>query len=159
ARKHTLRDEMRGLLGGAALAVDTRRRHAPRKPGRDPGVARDVAALLTGLRDAPADDVIDASGVEVVSFDHRAEHEPEQIRGVPSRQSALALAERGACTVDDHCLAGHGLTLGGHLFRPARPNGAGARAYGPSGADPAHSDNAPRRVRPRPTSADEERSR
>ena len=48
-----------------------RRRHRPRQAGRDPRVAGDVAALLTGLRDAAADDVVDARRVDVVALDER----------------------------------------------------------------------------------------
>ena len=68
----------------------------PRQARRDPRVAGHVAALLARLRDAPADDVVDQRGIEVVALDHRAQHEPEQIGGMPAGERALALAERSA---------------------------------------------------------------
>ena len=47
------RDQRRGevdrLLGGAALAVDRRRRGLDRQAGLEPGVAADVDALLAEL--------------------------------------------------------------------------------------------------------------
>src|SRR5439155_1621389 len=71
-RLHTARDgevvvaglhargrEVHRLLGRPALAIDSRGRHLPRQPGRDPCVAGDVAALLAGLADAAPDHVVD----------------------------------------------------------------------------------------------------
>ncbi len=69
AGDHALRDEVRGLLRRAALAVDARRRHLPRQPRGDPRVAGHVAALLPRLGHAAADDVVDARGIEVVALD------------------------------------------------------------------------------------------
>ncbi len=99
------------LLRRAALPVDARRRHLPRQPAGDPRVARHVAALLARLGDATADDVVDPPRIEVVALDDRPEHEAEQIGGVPLGERTLALAERGAGAVDDHCFAGHNLTV------------------------------------------------
>ena len=110
AGDHALRDEVRGLLRRAALPVDARRRHAPRQPGRDPRVAGDVAALLARLRDAAADHVVDERGIEVVALDHRAQHEAEQIGGVPTGERTLALPESGARAIDDDGFTCHNLT-------------------------------------------------
>src|SRR6185503_5416175 len=98
------------LLRRTALPVDAGRGHAPRQPGRDPGVARDVAALLAGLRDASAHDVVDNRGIEVVAITHGAQHETEQIGGMPAGERALALAESGARAVDDYSFTCHNLT-------------------------------------------------
>ena len=49
-------------------------------------------------------------GIEVVALDHRAQHEPEQIGGMPAGQRALALPESGAGAVDDHGFTCHNLT-------------------------------------------------
>ena len=110
AGDHALRDEVRRLLRRAALPVDARRRDAPRQSGRDPGVAGDVAALLARLGDAAADDVVDQRGIEVVAVDHRAQHETEQIGGVPAGERTLALPESGARAVDDDGFTCHNLT-------------------------------------------------
>ena len=56
--------EVDGLLGGAALAVDRRRRGLDRQPGLEPGVAADVDALLAELLHAAGDDVLDLGGVD-----------------------------------------------------------------------------------------------
>ena len=53
----------------------------------------------------PTTSSIDA-GVEVVALEQRAQHEPEQIGGMPPGERALALAERAcAAAVDDHGFA------------------------------------------------------
>src|SRR5204862_3095324 len=109
ARHHTLRDEVHRLLRRTALTVDTGRRHAPRQPGRDPRVARHVAALLPRLGHTSADDVVDDGGIEVVALDHGAQHETEQIGGMPTGERALALAESGARAVDDYSFTCHNL--------------------------------------------------
>ena len=84
--------------------------HAPRQSGRDPRVAGDVAALLPRLGDAAADDVVDQGGIEVVAVDHRAQHEAEQIGGVPTGERTLALPESGARAIDDDGFTCHNLT-------------------------------------------------
>ena len=48
------------------------------------------------LRHATADDVVDERRIEVVALDHRAQHETEQIGGMPARERALALPESSA---------------------------------------------------------------
>ena len=58
--------EVNRLLGRAALPVDRGGRHVLGQPGRHPGVARDVGALLPHLSDAAPDDIVDPAGVKPV---------------------------------------------------------------------------------------------
>ena len=119
-RLHTIRSggrqrqveaaEVGRLLRGAALAVDARRGHAPRKTGSDPRVARDVATLLPRLRDAAAHHIVDQHGIDVVAVDHRAQHETEQVGGMPPRERTLALPESSTRAVNDYGFTCHNLT-------------------------------------------------
>ena len=54
-------DEVVGLLGRAALAVDRGGRHLVGQALAQPGRAGDVGGLLAGLGDATADDLLDAA--------------------------------------------------------------------------------------------------
>jgi len=72
-----------------------------REAGGDPGVAGDVAALLSRLANATADDVVDLAGVDVIAIEQLTERVPEQIGRVPTGQRSLALADRRAQRVDD----------------------------------------------------------
>ena len=49
-------------------------------------------------------------GIEVVALDHRAQHETEQIGGVPTRERTFALPESGTRAVDDNGFTCHNLT-------------------------------------------------
>ena len=99
--------EVQRLLGGAALAVDRRRRHRLGPPGREHRVASDVERLLADLGDAAHDDVVDQRGVEVVAAGDGAERLGRQVDRVPVPQFPVALAPGGAHGVDDdrcwHC--------------------------------------------------------
>jgi hypothetical protein len=53
-----------GLLARPALRVDRGCSGALREAGIEPGPADHVVRLLAGLRDAPADDLLDLAGVE-----------------------------------------------------------------------------------------------
>ena len=67
-----------------------------------PGAAHHVVGLLTGLRDDAADDLLDQLRVDARALEHLALDEPEQLTGVHAGEAAVALAERGADSVDDH---------------------------------------------------------
>src|SRR3546814_17006106 len=72
ARHHRLRGELDRLLRRTALAVD---RHRGDRVGELRGehrVAADVHRLLTALRNAAGDDVVDRLGVEVVAVDRKS---------------------------------------------------------------------------------------
>ena len=55
-------DQVVGLLGAAALAVDGGGADLLGQAGRQPGHAGDVVGLLAELRDAAADDLFDLAG-------------------------------------------------------------------------------------------------
>ena len=75
------------LLGGAALAVDGRRRDLDRQAGLEPGVAADVHPLLAELLDAAADHVADLERVD-----------PGAARSAPSRRSRAASRDGCPCS-------------------------------------------------------------
>src|SRR5262249_9669698 len=60
-----------------ALRVDRRAARVPAGAAREPGVARDVARLLPGLRDAAADHLLDLLRVDAGALDHRLLHARE----------------------------------------------------------------------------------
>jgi hypothetical protein len=69
ARGDQGRGEVDPLLGGAALAVDGRRRDLDRKPGLEPGVTADVHPLLAELLHAAADHVADLGRIDAGAGD------------------------------------------------------------------------------------------
>ena len=102
------RGEVDGLLGGAALAVDRGAGGLDRQALLQPGVARDVEALLTELLDAARDDVLDLGGVDTGAGDDLGVDLAEQRVGVGVLVVALLLVpapDRGAHGLDDHDLA------------------------------------------------------
>ena len=108
ARHDAGRHEMDRLLRRPALTVDGGGRHPPRETRRDPGVARDVGALLAPLGDAPTDDIVDDRGVDIVALEQVLQRVAEQVGRVPVGQRALALSERSADRVDDDGFANLG---------------------------------------------------
>jgi hypothetical protein len=105
------------LLARAALRVDRRAGDAVVLAARQPGVAGHVVRLLAGLRDAPADDLLDGGGIDAGSLDDRLLHAGEQMRWVERAQGSLlglTLADRGPQGLDDDCLS-HA-----HSFTPGR---------------------------------------
>ena len=112
AGDHALGDEVHGLLGRAALAVDRGGGHVPGQAAGDPRVAGHVVGLLAHLADTAPDDVVDPTGIDPRPVDERVEREPQQVRRVPAGQRPLPLADRRADGVDDDGFTGgHGGTL------------------------------------------------
>ena len=103
-------DQVRRLLAGAALGVDRGRAGGLGEPGVQPGAADHVVGLLAGLGDAAADDLLDQLGVDAGALEHLALDEPEQLARVDAGEAAVALAEGGADSVDDHGVS-HGTKL------------------------------------------------
>ena len=81
------------------------------KPAARSALRPDVQRLLTHLRDAAHDHVVDHRGVEVVAHHERVEHVRGEVDGVPSGEPAVAPPERGSNGVDDHGVR-HGISLG-----------------------------------------------
>ena len=71
--------------------------------GREHGVAGDVDRLLADLHDAAHDDVVDDAGIDAVAIDEGLQRLGGEVDRVPVTQLAVALAERRAHGVDDHC--------------------------------------------------------
>ena len=57
-----------------------------------------------------ADDLLDQLGVDAGALEHLALHEAEQLSGVYAGEAAVALAERGADSIDDDGVS-HGTKL------------------------------------------------
>ena len=102
------RGEVDRLLGGAALAVDRRRRGLDRQAGLEPGVAADVDALLAELLGAAGDHVAGLGGVDAGALEELAVGLGEQVRGVDVLVVALLRVpapDRRADRLDDDDLA------------------------------------------------------
>ena len=95
-------DQMVGLLGRTALAVHGRGRHLEGITGGEPRVARDVGPLLPRLGDTAADDLLDLTRLDSGPLHHLDLGRRQQLGGVQPRQPAVALADRGAGSLDDH---------------------------------------------------------
>ena len=89
-------DHVVRLLRGSALGVDGRRRRFVREPGEQPRLARDVAGLLTGLRDASADDLLDERRVDARTLHDLDLRRGQQLGRVQSGQPAVATSDRCA---------------------------------------------------------------
>ncbi len=100
--------EVHGLLGGAALTIDGRARRLDRQALLQPGVARDVEALLAELLHATRDHILDLRRVDAGALDHLCINLPEQRVRVDVLVVALLFvpaADRRAHCLDDHDLA------------------------------------------------------
>jgi hypothetical protein len=127
------RDEVVGLLAGAALRVDGGAARVPAVPAREPGVAHHVPGLLAGLRDAAADHLLDVGGVDAGALDQRLLRPGQELRGMQAREPPapeLAPRDRGPQGSDDHRFA-HRCLLSGAPFRAGRA-AAGGRSGFPS---------------------------
>jgi len=94
AGHHTGRGEVDGLLAGPALPVNRHAGNAFRPSRRQQRRARDVHGLLAGLHDAAPDHVVDDLRVDPGALHQRVEHLRGQVRGMHTRQPAVALADR-----------------------------------------------------------------
>ena len=92
---------MVGLLGRAALAVDRRGGRRVGQALAQPRVAGDVRALLAGLRDAAADDLVDLGRVDAGPLDQLGLHGAEDLGRVQPRQPPVAAPDGGPHCFDD----------------------------------------------------------
>ena len=96
------RDQVIGLLGRSALAVDGGRAGLPRQPGVQPRSAGDIVALLADLHDAAADDLLDELGVDAGALDDTTLGGARDLRRVQTRESQplrLPIGVRAASTI------------------------------------------------------------
>ncbi len=105
------RDQVDGLLGRPAGAVDRGAGGGVRQPGVQPGVAGDVVGLLAGLGDAAADDLLHPAGGDAGPLQQTLLGEPEEFRRVEPGQDTPAPADRCPRGFDDDGL-GHGSPWG-----------------------------------------------
>jgi len=104
ARHHAHEGEVHRLLAGAAETVQRDAGHLDRPARREHGHARDAATLLTRLRDAARDDVLDVRRVERIAGRERLQGLREELlRMLVGERSGVLLAAptRGADGVDD----------------------------------------------------------
>ena len=102
------RGEVDRLLGGAALAVDRRRRGLDRQAGLEPGVAADVEPLLAELLGAAGDHVAGLGRVDPGALEQLAVGLGQEVGGMKILVVALlrvAAADRGPRRLDDDYLA------------------------------------------------------
>src|SRR5439155_4136439 len=83
------------------------------EPRSEPRVPSDVERLLTDLRDAPGDVVLDPSRVDARASDQFLQDVGEQVDGVVVAKRASALSDRRS-----HRLVDHGFTDLGHATAP-----------------------------------------
>ena len=114
------RGEVGGLLARPALRVDRRGRRRQRQPGRQPGGAGDVEALLADLADAAADDLADLGRVDAGALDDRLLDDAEQLGRMDAREAATTATDRRANGIDDDDgrITGHGVSLRSAGCRP-----------------------------------------
>ena len=113
--------EVDGLLCRAALAVDGGGGRLDREPGLEPGVARDVDALLTELLHTAGDDVLDLGAVDTGPLDDLVVSLREQARRVDVLVITLLLvpaSDRQPGGLHDHYLASTELSVLSHLGPP-----------------------------------------
>ncbi len=94
AAHDSLRGEVHGLLGRAALPVDRRARHLLGETRREPTGAGDVAGLRTDRVDAAEHDVVDGRRIEVVAGDQCFQHVGAEVGRVDLAQRTPAPAHR-----------------------------------------------------------------
>jgi hypothetical protein len=126
--------EVDGLLCGAALTIDRRRRRARGKARLQPGVARHVLRLLANLRRAAGDRVLHQLRRDPCALDDGGVAGAQEVVrvdvGVVARLT-LAAADRRARRRHDHnlpanSLSHHVLLVVEHSRGPHRPKGLDA---------------------------------
>ena len=126
ARRHECANQMVGLLTGATLGVDGRGAAGPALVATQPGDARQVAGLLTGLGHAATDALLDLFGIDARAFDHAVHDLREELGGMERAEVArapLALGDGGAQRFDDYGLGHADGLLGLSRPSPAGPTG------------------------------------
>jgi hypothetical protein len=95
--------EVDGLLAGAALAVDGRRRDVVGKSRAQPRHSAGGGGLLAHLGDTADQHVVDGARVEIVTYEQPRQCLCEQIDRMDIRQGATGAAASAGCTdrVDD----------------------------------------------------------
>ena len=96
------RDQLHRLLTRTTLGVDGRHAGPLRQARMQPRIAADVRRLLSGLRDAAADHLLDQGRIEVQAFEDSGLHRTQQLRGVQSRQPATTSTDRRPRHIHDH---------------------------------------------------------
>ena len=109
--------EIVGLLSRAALAVDRGGRGLVGEALAQPGGPGHVGRLLTGLRDAAADDLLDRARVHAGPLHQLDLGMAEELGGVEAGHPSVALADRRA-----HCFDDDGLGHGAFPFVRCRPS-------------------------------------
>src|SRR5215472_1291517 len=127
ARGDQARDQMVGLLRRAALRVDGRGRRRVWQPGGEPGIARHVGGLLSGLGDAAADHLLHGLRLDARLGDDRPQGKPQQPGRMDSGQPAITPPDRRPHSLDDDGLS--------HTQAPSSPVGvpASARSFSTAG--------------------------
>jgi hypothetical protein len=125
AGHHAGGGKVHGLLGGPALPVHRGGRDVLRQPGRHPGVAGHIGALLPDLGDAAADDVVDRRRVDAGPVEQGGDGESEEVGRVPVLERAAPFAECGPHHVDDDRV-----TASGGCAHDGRPTTAGLTTAG-----------------------------
>ena len=96
-----------GLLAGTALPVDGDTGHLFGIAGGQPRQPGDVAGLRSDGVDAAGDHVVDRAGVDVDAVEQAAPRRRSEVDGMHAGQRPVALADRGAHSVDDVRLRRH----------------------------------------------------
>ena len=98
-------DEVVGLLGRAALAVDGGRRRLVRHALAEPGGPGDIGCLLAGLGHTTADDLLDAARLDAGLLHHADLRPAEELGCVQPGEPSVALTDRSADCFDDDRLS------------------------------------------------------
>src|SRR5262252_2557463 len=128
ARRDQARDQVVGLLRGAALKVDGRGGDRVGQAGGEPGIARHVGGLFSGLGHAATDDLLDGVRLDARSGDDGLQRQPQQPGWMDSRQPAVATSDRRPHRLHDDRLP--------HAHAPSSPVGSAACASSFSTAAP-----------------------
>ena len=102
SRHYTGSGEMHGLLAGSALAVHGHTGNGLRPTRGQHRGACDVEGLLTGLHDAAPDHIVDDLRVDSGPLSESVENLGRELSRVHTGQSAVALSDRCAHSLDNY---------------------------------------------------------